>query len=309
MASHTEVNTTGPPPLPWGWERAKRHLKDVFNPTHAWYYNDAGERVYGPVERRKLVNPLKICATLTWQNWLFFLVGLWAWTMDGYDFHAGSLSLTNLSAYFHEDREVISESITLTLLFRTIGAAVFGIAGDLYGRKWPMIINLIIIAALQIGTVYAPDWHTFLAVRSLFGIGMGGIWGLSASMSLENMPVEARGLFSGILQQGYALGYIIAAIFNLYVVPNSRFGWKSLFYIGAALTGFVAFLRVLFPESRIYLENKAKRSGQKVSVKEKVKAFSGEGKAMMKVYWKRAIYASLMMAAFNFSSHGSQDMY
>jgi len=246
---------------------------------------------------------------LSFKQWLFFIVGLAAWTMDGYDFHSGSLSLTNLSAYYHRDREVISESITLTLLFRTIGAAVFSIAGDVYGRKWPMIINLLIIAALQIGTVYAPDWDTFLAVRSLFGIGMGGIWGLSASMALENMPPEARGLFSGILQQGYALGYIIAAIFNLYVVPQSHFGWKALFYIGAALTGFVAFLRLLFPESRMYLEDKARRNGQKVKISEKVKAFSKDGKTMMKQYWKRAIYASLMMAAFNFSSHGSQDLY
>ncbi|KAH7106453.1 MFS general substrate transporter [Auriculariales sp. MPI-PUGE-AT-0066] len=305
----TVPNTTGPTPMPWGWARAKRHWIDIWNPTEGWYINESGERVYGPVTRPPIVNPFKVAAMLTGKQWIFFLVGLWAWTMDGYDFHAGSLSITNLSAYFHQSRDTITESITLTLLFRTIGAAVFGIAGDMYGRKWPMVINLIIIAALQIGTVYARNWHEFLAVRSLFGVGMGGIWGLSASMSLENMPVEARGLFSGILQQGYALGYIIAAIFNLYVVPNSHFGWKALFYIGAALTGFVALLRCFFPESRIYLENKAKRNGEKVAVSKKIRAFSKEGGAMLKVYWRRAVYASFMMAAFNFSSHGSQDMY
>lgn len=80
MASHAQESTEGPVQLPWGWQRAKRHVKDIFHPTHGWYYNDAGEHVYGPVERRKLVNPLTICAMLTWKNWIFFLVGLWAWT-------------------------------------------------------------------------------------------------------------------------------------------------------------------------------------------------------------------------------------
>ena len=103
--------------------------------------------------------------------------------------------------------------------------------------------------------------------------------------------------------------FLSAAIFNLTVVPDSKWGWKALFFIGAGLTGFVAIVRLFFPESRIYLENKAKRNGEKIPISQKVKAFSKEGKDMMKVYWRRAIYASFMMAAFNFSSHGSQDLY
>ncbi|KAJ7110832.1 MFS general substrate transporter [Mycena crocata] len=298
-----------PPKLPWGWERFKRHVVGIFVAPDGWYYNDEGKHVYGRLHRPPLQNPFKVAASLTGMEWITFVVALWAWTMDGYDFHSGSLSVSHLAEYFGESRDTISESITLTLLFRTVGAAVFGIAGDMYGRKWPMVVNLVIIAILQIGTVYASTWPAFLAVRALFGVMMGGIWGLSASMTLESMPAEARGLFSGVLQQGYALGYLLAAVFNLFIVPHSRFGWKALFYIGAALTGTVAIIRCFFPESKIYLENKAARSSQKVSVRTKVKAFSKEGWVMLKQYWRRCIYASLMMTLFNFSSHGSQDMY
>lgn len=107
--------------------------------------------------------------------------------MDGYDFHTVSLSLSRLAVYYDQHREHIATSITLTLLFRSVGAAIFGIAGDLYGRKWPMIINLVIIAALQLATAFCETFSEFLGVRALFGIGMGGIWGLAASMGLESM--------------------------------------------------------------------------------------------------------------------------
>jgi len=113
-----------------------------------------------------------------------------AWTMDGYDFHAVSLSVSRLASYYGQHREHISTSITLTLLFRSLGAAIFGIAGDLYGRKYPMIINLVIIAALQLATAYCKTFDQFLGVRALFGVGMGGIWGLAASMGLESKPSQ-----------------------------------------------------------------------------------------------------------------------
>lgn len=106
--------------------------------------------------------------------------------MDGYDFHTVSLSVSRLAEYYDQHREHISTSITLTLLFRSLGAVIFGLSGDLYGRKYPMIINLIIIAALQLSTAYCATFKQFLGVRALFGIGMGGIWGLAASMGLES---------------------------------------------------------------------------------------------------------------------------
>ena len=120
------------------------------------------------------------------------------------------------------------------------------------------------------------------------------------------MPMEARGLFSGILQQGYALGYLIAAGFNMGIVPNSIHGHKILFYLGAGLTAAVALGRLPFPESKQFLE---RQRISEISGKQKVQNFEKEAKAMFKVYWKQALYAVVMMALFNFCSHTSQDMY
>ncbi|KAI5813219.1 major facilitator superfamily domain-containing protein [Pyronema omphalodes] len=268
--------------------------------------NEAGETVYGKLPRTKVENPIKTLMRPTFMNYVYFFVGWMAWTMDGYDFHTVSLSISRLAVYFNHEREAISISITLTLLFRSVGAAIFGIAGDLYGRKWPMIVNLLIIAALQLATAYCDTFEEFLGVRALFGIGMGGIWGLAASMGLENMPVEARGLFSGILQQGYALGYLIAAGLNMGVVPKSKHSFKILFYIGAALTAAVAVARLFFGESKQFVEAK-KNSEIKGTVK--VKLFLADAKKIMKEYWKRTLYAILLMGLFNYMSHTSQDMY
>lgn len=109
----------------------------------------------------------------------------------------------------------ITTAITLTLLLRSIGAAFFGLAGDKFGRKWPMVVNMIVLGLLQIATIYSKTFQQFLAVRSLFGLFMGGVYGNAIAMALENCPVNARGLMSGILQQGYAFGYVLAACANL----------------------------------------------------------------------------------------------
>lgn len=106
--------------------------------------------------------------------------------MDGYDFFTVSLSLSRLAEEYERKRDEISTSITLTLLFRSVGAVIFGLAGDLYGRKWPMIVNLVIVAILELATAFCTTYEQFLGVRSLFGIGMGGIWGLASSMALES---------------------------------------------------------------------------------------------------------------------------
>jgi SHS family lactate transporter-like MFS transporter len=121
------------------------------------------------------------------------------------------------------------------------------------------------------------------------------------------MPVEARGLFSGILQQGYALGYLIAAGFNMGIVPNSRHGFKILFYLGAGLTAAVSLARLPFPESKQFLERK--KNSPKISGKIKIQQFQKEAGLIMKEYWKKMIYAVILMALFNYSSHTSQDMW
>jgi SHS family lactate transporter-like MFS transporter len=106
---------------------------------------------------------------------------------------------------------------------------LFGVFSDRYGHKWPLVFNLVLVANLELGAGFVQTFKQFLALCSLFGIGMGGIWGLAASTALENLPFEARGLASGILQQGYAVGYLLAAVINLTLVADTSTGWRSLF--------------------------------------------------------------------------------
>lgn len=289
------------------FSKIKAQFKDIFTSGEGVYINEYGETVRGKLPRTKVENPFKTLMRPSAMNYLYFFVGWMAWTMDGYDFHTVSLSISRLATYYHQEREHIASSITLTLLFRSLGAVTFGLAGDIYGRKWPMIANLMLISCLQLATAYCETFEAFLGVRALFGLGMGGIWGLASSMALENMPVEARGLFSGILQQGYAVGDLIAAGFNMGIVPKSKYSFKILFYLGAGLTAAVAVSRIFFPESKQFLE--AKKSGSTVSGKVKVQMFIKDGKLVFKEYWKRALYAVFLMALFNYMSHSSQDMY
>ena len=153
-----------------------------------------------------LRNPFSLFAQLSPTGWLFFIVGFASWTADAFDFHALSIQTTKLAEYYETSNTNISTAITLTLLLRSIGAAFFGLAGDQFGRKWPMVINMLVLGLLQIATIYSATFQQFLAVRALFGLFMGGVYGNAIAMALENCPVEARGLMSGILQQGYSFG-------------------------------------------------------------------------------------------------------
>lgn len=225
-----------------------------------------------------------------------------AWTVDGYDFNSVNLVATNLSKVFEKPLTDITLSITLTLLFRSVGAFIFGMLADTYGRKWPLAIDLLILAILQVGTAYAGSFRSFIAVRAIFGIAMGGVWGLSAAISLENMPVEARGLFSGILQQGYALGYLIAAVINLTAVRYSGEGWKAIFHVGAGFTGLMAILVAMMPESRIYKTDEDDSKGWNA----RARAVATDLRKVAKQYWPRFIYCIILSMGFNWMSHGSQ---
>jgi MFS transporter, SHS family, lactate transporter len=218
-------------------------------------------------------------------------------------------------------------SITLTLLFRSIGAVsdsvsliltddsypsllqvIFGLISDRFGRKWPLVANLFLISSLSLGCSFVQTYHQFLAVRTLFGVGMGGIWGLASASALENLPVEARGLASGIMQQGYAGGYLIAAVVNLYLIPKTS--WRTQFRTSASISCFAAILRITLPESRVFLLARAeKQSKVEASSKSKTRIFFREIGQMLKDHWLLSIYAVLLMSGFNFLSHGSQDLY
>ncbi|GAA5857105.1 hypothetical protein JCM9279_001785 [Rhodotorula babjevae] len=263
-----------------------------------------------PKSDRESVNIFKVLGSLTALQWAFFMSGWLSWTVDAIDFFSVSLSNHRLEVYFDKPLKTITTSITLTLLFRPVGAIIFGLASDRFGRKWPLIVDLCCCGALSLGTAFVKTFPQFLAVRCLFGIAMGGIWGLSAALALENMPVHARGLFSGLLQQGYAVGYLISAVINLTLVPRHN-SYHILFYFAGAVSFFAAIVRLVLPESAYFLERRTaeKAEGTTVSSGTKSKIFLREAGRALKTYWARCIFAVILMSLFNFFSHSSQDVY
>ncbi|KAF5392130.1 hypothetical protein D9757_003191 [Collybiopsis confluens] len=253
---------------------------------------------------------------LNWRQHAEFWTGWLAWSCDAIDFFSVSLSVPNLSKQFGKNTAAITQAITLTLLLRSVGAALFGILSDRYGRKYPLILNLLIVSVLELGAGFVQTYSQFLAVRSLFGIGMGGIWGLAASTALENLPVETRGLASGVLQQGYAVGYLLAAVINLTLVPEQPHSWRALFWCAAGISAFAACIRLCLPESKTFLKaredavrRETERLGYRASGAEKSKIFLKETGKMLRHHWMLCIYAVLLMTGFNFFSHGSQDLF
>ena len=240
--------------------------------------------------------------------------------MDSYDFFAVSMSVPKLATSFFEtttkaekDAAVhkVNYSVMLTLLFRSLGAVLFGVIADRFGRRWVLSVNMLIVAALSLGTAYADTYSKFLAVRSIFGIGMGGIWGMSTATALENMPTAARGLCSGILQQGYAMGYLIAAAVNLGWANQARDGkgeWQVLFYLGAGLSLLAGLIRAALPEGPKFKEQKRLRKLAPAK-KNPMKQFFVDTGNMLKEHWLNCIYAVLLMTGFNFFSHSSQDLF
>jgi MFS family permease len=173
------------------WPAMKQNFSDLFKwEQRVEVRNEYGEARYEWMRPTPLRNPFSLMAQLTASNWLYFLVGLASWTADAFDFHALSIQTVKLAAYYERSNTDISTAITLTLLLRSVGAAFFGAAGDRYGRKWPMVINMLVLGLLQIATIYSATFQQFLAVRSLFGLFMGGVYGNAIAMALENAPVE-----------------------------------------------------------------------------------------------------------------------
>ncbi|KAG2125617.1 major facilitator superfamily domain-containing protein [Suillus cothurnatus] len=220
---------------------------------------------------------------LTWVQWAQFWSGWIAWTCDAIDFFAVSLTVTPLATQFNQSITQITTAITLTLLFRPVGAIIFGILSDRFGRKWPLVFNLLLCCVFELGTGFVNTFPQFLAVRALFGIAMGGIWGLSTASALENLPVELRGIASGVLQEGYAVGYLIAAVINLTLV--AQHGWRVLFWTGAGISFFAAVIRAFIPESAFFLRAKEQERARGTNTSQKTKVFIKETKEILKRHW------------------------
>src|SRR5437660_2891734 len=221
------------------------------------------------------------------------LAGFLGWTLDAFDFFLVVMTLTAIGKEFGKSDAAIALSLTLTLLFRPVGAFVFGLLADRYGRKLPLMIDLVFYSVVEVLTGLAPSYATFLVLRALFGIGMGAEWGVGASLVMEKVPARYRGVVSGLLQQGYALGYLLAAVCYLIVFP--RWGWRPLFFIGGLPALLALFVRARVQESEVWRETRHDN-------------WSGLGRAIAS-NWKLFLYLTVLMALMNMVSHGTQDLY
>jgi MFS transporter, SHS family, lactate transporter len=219
------------------------------------------------------------------------------WTWDAFDFFSVSITVTPLAKYFNKPASDVTWGITLVLMLRSVGAIVFGIASDRYGRKWPFIINNVLFIILELGTGFCQTYEQFLACRALFGIAMGGLYGNVAATALEDCPEEARGMVSGMLQQGYAFGYLLVTAFARGLVDTTPHGWRPLFWFGACPPVFFIIFRYFLPETQAYRSREAVRKSIAGGV---TATFVSEGKLAIKRHWLLLIYLVLLMAGFNF---------
>jgi SHS family lactate transporter-like MFS transporter len=225
-----------------------------------------------------------------------FIACFLGWSLDAFDFFLLTFVIPPLAHDFGRSIAEIGYAITLTLAMRPVGAFIFGLLGDRFGRRMPLMIDIIFYSVMELLTAFSPSFTWLIIFRALYGIGMGGEWGLGASLAMESLPVESRGLFSGILQQGYAFGYLLAAVVYWIVFPF--FGWRGLFVVGALPALLVIYIRSKVPESPSWLREKSIASD-----------FWKNLRAIVKQHWLLFGYVILLMTAFNAMSHGTQDMY
>ena len=217
------------------------------------------------------------------------------WMLDAFDYFLVVFVLTRLAHDFVAGMTSVTWALTLTLMFRPLGALLFGRIADRYGRRPALIASVLSYSLLECASAFAPSLTAFIVLRALYGIAMGGEWGVGASLAFESVPVRSRGLVSGVLQAGYPCGYLVAAVvFGLLI---NHVGWRGLFIVGALPSLLLAvYIAKRVPESAVW----SARPGT-------------AGRRMLwsalAAHWKLALYAVALMTAFNFFSHGTQDLY
>jgi SHS family lactate transporter-like MFS transporter len=224
------------------------------------------------------------------------IAGFSGWLLDAFDFFRVTFCLTAMAHEFHKTDAEIALIITMTMAFRPVGGFVFGLLADRYGRRIPLMINTGVFAISDILTGLAPNYTSLLIVRALFGIVMGGCWGVSASMAMEGAPRHLRGLLSGLLQEGYAAGNVLAAIAYFFLI--GPLGWRPLFYLGSVpAIALVLYIKFRVKESEVW--KREFRSRQPWP----------EQRREILSHWKLFLYLLAFMTMMLFASHGTQDMY
>jgi MFS transporter, SHS family, lactate transporter len=227
------------------------------------------------------------------------LAGFLGWTLDAFDFFVLTFVIDDVARTFGKTRPDIALALTLALSTRPLGAIIFGIMADRWGRRLPLMINVVLYAVLSVLSGLAPSYGIFLFWRMLFGIAMGGEWGVGASLALESVSPKWRGLLSGLLQEGYAIGNILAAIafrlaYPYFTAQWGTDGWRALFFIGGLPALLSIFIRSKVKEPEAWHENRTDWPTYRRSIFQ---------------YWPRFLYLVLFMTMLSFMSHGTQDMY
>lgn len=218
-----------------------------------------------------------------------------SWGMDAFDFFLLVFVLKDIASSFHVTVEEVSLAVFLTLAVRPIGALIFGRIAEKVGRKPVLIANIITFSLLEAASAFAPTLLIFIATRCIYGVAMGGIWGVASSLALETAPKEAKGFVSGLFQAGYPLGYLTAAV--VYGLLFSLLGWEKLFIVGSLPILLAVFIYFKVEESPVWLASKAQHKTNTPIMPVVLK------------HWKLCLYAILLMTCFNFFSHGTQDAY
>ena len=232
--------------------------------------------------------------TLTSSQRNAFIASFLGWTLDAFDFFLMSFTLGAIAKDFQVEVTEVAFAITLTLACRPVGAFIFGRLADRFGRRPVLMVDILLFAVLEVASAFAPNLMVFLVLRALFGIAMGGEWGIGASLTFESIPERARGAVSGILQEGYATGFLLASVVNWALFEV--IGWRGMFIVGVIPALLVIYIRMFVEESPVWQKGEHAQA--------KLNFFTA-----MRGHWKLAAYVIVLMTAFNFFSHGTQDLY
>jgi len=276
-----------------------------------------------------------------------FIASFLGWTLDAFDFFLVTFVIVQLAKDFHRAIPQVAFAITVTLMLRPLGAFIFGHFADRYGRRVPLMVDIAFYSIIELLTAFSPNFTVFILLRALYGIGMGGEWGVGSALAMENLPAQRRGLFSGILQEGYALGFLLAgAVFFAMSHFYPQHTWRAMFVVGVLPALLILFIRAHVPESAAWLAERAKGTAARsataiqgyaiglliagalfytvftfapaytwfalaaalgvVALSIVLFTKSAEGSH---ANWPLFLYAVLLMASFNFMSHGTQDLY
>lgn len=215
------------------------------------------------------------------------------WTLDAFDFFLMVFVFKDIAKEFHVGIPDVSIAVVLTLAMRPVGALIFGRLADKFGRKPTMMANILLYSILEMASGFAPTLVSLLVLRALFGIAMGGEWGVGSALTMETIPPKSRGFVSGLLQAGYPSGYLLASIvFGLFY---EHIGWRGMFMVGVLPALLVVYIRRNVKESPAW-ETMARKPRKGLL-------------ETLIANWKLSLYSIILMTAFNFFSHGTQDVY